>query len=107
MDRGEDLKKYTKQINDISADDVIKNNSYDPIQFYGVILCYLDYYAHDNFNKILEHLLLEKANVLYEIMLIYFSHFILLFQSSKIQIFLLALLIIVLQIKILIILKMD
>ena len=40
MDRSKDLEDYTEIFNQISseADNLIKDNDYDPIQFYGIIL---------------------------------------------------------------------
>jgi hypothetical protein len=41
MNENEDLKQYDKDFNKICSEInyLIKNNSYDPIQFYGIILC--------------------------------------------------------------------
>ena len=77
MDRDKDLEQYIKIFGDISseADNLIKSNNYDPIQFYGIILCYLNYYDHKNFMKISEKLFVENHEVLYEILLLYFSQF--------------------------------
>jgi predicted RNA-binding protein with RPS1 domain len=77
MDRNEYLGKYVKTFNDISleADNLVESNGYNPIQFYAIILIYLNYYDHDNFKKIFEKLFAEKCDVLYEILLIYFSNF--------------------------------
>ena len=43
MDRNKDLWKYIESINDISseADNLIKSNDYDPIQFYAIILLWV------------------------------------------------------------------
>jgi hypothetical protein len=77
MDRNDELEQYIDNFNEISleADNLINNNNYDSIQFYGVLLCYLNYYDNDNFIKIFQKLLAEKCEVLYEILLIYFCHF--------------------------------
>ena len=74
MDRGKDLISDFNKIS-LEADDLIKNNSYDPIQFNGIILCYLNYYDYDNFMNIFNKLFKENFEVLYEILLIYASHF--------------------------------
>ena len=75
MDRNKDIEVYIKKINDIPADELIKNNFYNPIEFYGIILCYLNYYDYDNFNKILKHLSVKWPIYLYEILIIYSFHF--------------------------------
>ena len=71
-----DLEKYKELFLQISKEayNLINNNGYDPIQFYGIILCYLNYYDHDEFLKIFNKLFTERWEVLYEILLIYFSH---------------------------------
>ena len=77
IDRNKDLDKYIQNFNDISseANNLINSNNYDPIQFYGIILCYLNYFDNDNFQIIFRKLFEEKSNVSYEILLIYFSYF--------------------------------
>ena len=77
MDRTEELEQYRETFKNISSevDTLINRNSYDPIQFYAIILCYLNFYDHDNFIKVLQKLISENCQVLYEILLIYFSHF--------------------------------
>ena len=76
MNRNKDLEKYIDIFKDISseADNLIKNNDYDPINFYGIILCYLNYYAYDYFIKIINKLFEEKREILFEILIIYFSN---------------------------------
>ena len=83
MDRKECLKDYSSKFNSIKseAEEIIKNNNYDPIQFYGILLCYLNYYDYENFTSIVNELykkICEKKdekNILYEILLIYNAHF--------------------------------
>ena len=77
MDRSKDLEQYVKTFKEISslADNLIESNDYDPIQFYGILLSYLNYYDHKNFLKIFEKLFNERWECLYEILLIYYSHF--------------------------------
>ena len=77
MDRKKELEQYIDIFKDISseADNLIKSNEYNPIQFYAIILCYLNYYDHSNFDLILPKLFAEKPEVLYEILLTYFSNF--------------------------------
>ena len=76
MDRKESLKNYISKFSNISseADNLIKNNGYDTIQFYGIILCYLNYYDYENFQKYFNKLYNEKCDDLYEILLIYDSN---------------------------------
>ena len=77
MDINKDLEKYKSFFTLISleADNIIKNNGYDPIQFYSIILCYLNYYDYGTFLKMFNILYIQNKNILYEILLIYFSHF--------------------------------
>ena len=77
MDRSKDLEDYIETFSQISseAENLIKDNEYAPIQFYGILLCYLNYYDHKNFMIIFKKLYTEKWEVLFEILLIYFSHF--------------------------------
>ena len=73
LEKNKDLENYNKNFNQISseADKLIKTNDYDPIQFYGIILCYLNNYDNKNFIKIFNKLFKENLEVLYEILLIY------------------------------------
>ena len=77
MDRNKDLEKYIDTFKGISseAENVIKANGYDPIQFYGIILYYLNYYDHTNFIEVLKKIFAENSEVLYEILLVYHSYF--------------------------------
>ena len=74
MDRKDSLNDYSSIFCDIAsnADNLIKNNGYDPIQFYGIILCYLNYYDYKNFQKYFQIIYNSKnPEILYEILLIY------------------------------------
>ena len=73
---GED--KYKSEFETIKseADNLIKNNNYNAIQFYGIILSYLNYYNYSNFSEIINELFIERPEDLYEILLIYNSHII-------------------------------
>ena len=77
MDRKVNLRDYTSIFVEIKkeADQLIDSNSYDIIDFYGIILCYLNYYDYDNFSDIVKDLSSKKPEDLYEILLIYSSHF--------------------------------
>jgi hypothetical protein len=77
MDRKSNLKDYTSKFKEIKEETnkLIESNKYDAIDFYGIILCYLNYYDYDNFSKIVEELFTKKPNDLYEILLIYNTHF--------------------------------
>ena len=52
MDRKKDLSNYLSAITKISseADILIKNNKYDEINFYGILLSYLNYYDYEILN---------------------------------------------------------
>ena len=75
-DRDEELAIYLDTFNQIysNVDDLIKKNGYDSINFYGIILCYLCYYDKNNFSKIIKEFSEGKAEILYEILIIYDSH---------------------------------
>ena len=77
MDRNEDLSSYLSAIIKIAndADTIIKNNKYNPINFYGILLSYLNYYDYENFNKYFKKIYKESNGVLYEILIIYYSNF--------------------------------
>ena len=59
-----------------NSDKLIYENCYNVIDFYGIVLCYLNYYDTEQFNKIMEKLSKEKPEYLYEMLLIYSVHFI-------------------------------
>jgi len=77
MDRKEELNAYLSKFSNISseADKIIKNKGYNPIHFYGIIFCYLNYYDYKNFKKYLQKLYDEKSGVVFEILITYYSNF--------------------------------
>ena len=77
MDRKSYLKEYKSDFNTIKskADKLIEDNKYNIIDFYGIILSYLNFYDYDNFNSIINDLNVKNPNDLYEILLIYYAHF--------------------------------
>ena len=77
MDRKSDLKDYSSLIHNIisEANKLITKNDYDPIDFYGILLCYLNYYDEEHFTTLLNDLYTDKPDYLYDIMLTYSSHF--------------------------------
>jgi hypothetical protein len=76
-DRKMYLKDYISKFNSIKseADKIIENNNYNCIEFYGVLLCYLNYYDYESFISVVNELYDKKPEDLYEILLIYNSHF--------------------------------
>ena len=76
MDKKEFLKDYTSIFKSIisEADELIKNYNYNPIEFYGIILCYLNYYDYETFNSIINDLYIKNPEDLYEILFIYNDH---------------------------------
>ena len=76
-DRKECLKGYKSSFISIEseADKIIEINNYNPIEFYGIILCYLNYYDYDNFCSVINELYKKKQKDLFEILLIYNDHF--------------------------------
>lgn len=76
-DREKDLKKELKSFTDIysKAKDILEENKYEPIYFYGILFCYLHYYDKANFPKIIEEFSVGNSKILYEILIQYNSHF--------------------------------
>jgi len=74
--RTECLNNYISAFSNISseADNLIQNNGYDAIKFYGIILCYLNYCDYENFKKYFIKLYRDEYKVLYEILLAYDSN---------------------------------
>ena len=80
MDRKEDLNNYLPIINKINkilsdADKIIKNQGYNPINFYGIIFTYLNYYDYENFKKYWNKLYNTSHDNLYQILIIYYPSF--------------------------------
>ena len=75
-DKDDYLSDYSSQINTIilEAPNIINDNEYNSIDFYGIILCYLYSYDEENFSKLIKTLNEEQPNNLYDIMLKYSSH---------------------------------
>ena len=71
------MKNYTSKFNEIllEADKLINNNNYDIINFYGIILSYLNYYDYENFSLVLDKLFAKNSINLFEILIIYNTHF--------------------------------
>ena len=72
------LKEYTSKFESIAyeAEEVIKNNKYNAVDFYGIILCYLNNYNLRKFSEIFNALSDKKPEELYNILLIYNTNFI-------------------------------
>ena len=75
MDRKPFLKDYTSKFKEIAseADKLVDN--YNSIEFYGVILSYLNYYDYEKFTLIIQKLFRNTPEDLYEILLIYKDNF--------------------------------
>ena len=78
IDRKPYLEKYKPMFIEISsnADELIHENHCNIIDFYGIILCYLNCYDIEQFNTIMEKLSKKQPEYLYEMLLIYSVHFI-------------------------------
>ena len=76
-DKFNDLKKEVQTFKEIfsNAREIMKENNYNPIHFYGILFCYLHYYDKENFPKMIEQFYVENADILYEILIQYYSHF--------------------------------
>ena len=77
-DKNLDRKKYLEEYKD-DFEPIALNNldtkEYNIIELYGIILCYLNFYDENNFRKTFEDLFRQKKEDLYEILLIYNTHF--------------------------------
>jgi len=71
------LEKYNDYFDDIcdKAEDLITSNSLDKIDFYGLILCYLNNYFTEKFNEQFKKLYKENKSILFEVILKYKSYF--------------------------------
>ena len=58
------------------AENIIKSNGYDPIHFYGILFCYLNYYNYNIFQKNINKLYAENSVILFKILLVYNLHII-------------------------------
>ena len=77
IDRKQYLEKYKDTFDTIKSesDQLIEDYNYNTIEFYGIILCYFNFYNEKTFSLIINELFKKKPNDLYEILLIYNSHF--------------------------------
>ena len=76
-DRDKNLAIELETFNQIysNANNIIEENKYDPIGFYGIIFCYLCSYDKENFSNIINNFSEKNVKILYEILIIYHSHF--------------------------------
>jgi hypothetical protein len=77
MDRKLCLRDYTSKFKLLisEADKIIDKNNYNLKEFYGIILCYLNYYDFMTFSSVINDLYTKKPEDLFEILLIYNAHF--------------------------------
>ena len=75
MDRKSFLKDYTSKFETIMSESEELLKDYKSIEFYGIILCYLNYYDYKNFSLITKKLFKNTPEDLFEILLIYKDHF--------------------------------
>ena len=76
-DRKSYLKLYIENFNDIcsEAEKLIDCDEDYFINYYGIILCYLNFYDYNKFSDIVKKLSKSNPKRLYEIMLIFNEHF--------------------------------
>ena len=68
----------TEKFNSIfsEADNIIKNYEYAPVHFYGILLSFFNYYdINNNFSKKIKKLYENNSDLLYEILITYYSYF--------------------------------
>ena len=73
MDKPKFLEKYVSKFIQLKkeADKIIENNDEYFIDFYGIILCYFNFYNYKNYSSTIEELNKKNAKNLYEILLTY------------------------------------
>ena len=78
LDRKDYLKDYSTIFEKITseADEIIKTNDYNSVEFYGIILSYLNYFDYKQFLASIKDLSNSNAEKLYEILIIYHRNFI-------------------------------
>ena len=78
FDRNKNLKIYESNFNKIiqESKQLIEKNNYNMIDFYGLILCYYNYYDYENFTMLINSIYKENPETLYEILIIYKIHMI-------------------------------
>ena len=76
-DKEKDLKKDLNDFNGIylKAQEIIEENKYNPIYFYGILFCYFHYYDQKNFPTKIKNFSEGNADILFEILIQYYSHF--------------------------------
>ena len=72
------LEFYSSKFEEIisESEHIIEENNYDPVYFYGIILCYLNYYDYKNYSKVEKELLDKRPEILYKILWIYNTYMI-------------------------------
>ena len=77
IDRKLYLKDFSSKFDEITqnAEKIIKDNKYNIIEYYGIILCYLNYYDSKKFISVLDELYSKSPKDTFEILLIYNIHF--------------------------------
>ena len=79
IDRKPKLKNYISKFGEIikcEANQLINDYKYEFVEFYGIILCYLNFYDHKNFENLIKELSKKNAKKLFEILFIYHTQFI-------------------------------
>lgn len=62
------------------SESLLSENKYNPIHFYGLLICYLNYYDYTDYEKCVDKLNRKEPETLYEIFLTYCSQF---FKPAK------------------------
>ena len=77
MDRKTYLNNFSSIFEELTlkAEEIIKDNRYNIIEFYGVILCYLNFYNKKAFSSLINELSSKNNDAIFEILLIYHTHF--------------------------------
>ena len=71
------LKKYENDFIEIKSESkkLIEINNYNPIEFFGILLCYLNFYDYKNFTSTINELYMQNHKDIFEILIIYNKHF--------------------------------
>ena len=74
--KSESLNKFKDEIIEIcdNIENILKENKCNPVDFFGLILCYLNNYDLNKFSEIFRHVYAKDSQIIFEILLQYKSY---------------------------------
>ena len=75
--KNDELNKFKEKFEEIcdNLEKILEDNKCNSIDFIGLILCYLNNYADNSFNKLFRHIYAKDSQILFEILLLYKPYF--------------------------------